>query len=443
MDDRTDDRPHAPASYVDGACALLGTYGPATPGLGVTPARVLERTRRSRSTLYRHFESAPRLNDELALHLVLAADGWQRRLLRQPPDAPFVESLTTALDGRDIGVWARCSVLCLPADSPARSGIVSWERQWLAQLEQWLDAHLAAHRLRYWGIDGRSAAVSLAALIEGLVLLDRLWTRPGDSGWHTGRDGNLPTKAARLLQSFTEDAPDAAAATPPDGNLPGPASGGAARTVLDELGVLIDQDPPGDPTFITPARLVAEHRLANRFQVTKRRIYDIWPTASDLNADIAAAIGRRFVLEAEACIDAILINGVDPTAAGPQAAVTTRAVAGFTMASASPANGDWFQITTALHDPVVLDAHIAVTVDATDTMRRLYLAQLWVHGAKLRPEVTFDEYMGVMRAAMVGTQRLITCQPELATESAIHRGEAQPLAGLAGNLIARSLVTRA
>ena len=113
-------------------------------------------------------------------------------------------------------------------------------------------------------------------------------------------------------------------------------------------------------------------------------------------------------------------------------------IAGATLALALRQAG----LKPILIDPVVFDAHVSVTVGATDTMRRLYLAQFWVHGAKLRDDVSFDEYMGTMRAVIVGTQRLVSSQRALATEVSRHRGELEPVAGLAANLVARSMVQR-
>jgi hypothetical protein len=380
------------------------------------------------------------LNRDLTAYAITEGPGWQRRILDQDPAAPAAPSFAAALAGPEPGIRARSSVRAWGLDHPARVTAIEWERAWLRAFEAWLAAHLARHGRRSLHGD-RVAALAVTALVEGHLLLDRVWSHPGSDAWYSGRPDTLPHSIEVLLADLTE--PDVDATEPESVPPPPPAElSPAARRALGRALEAMDTAAFGEPEAAAPGRLVDLAVLARRTGVSERRLYDVWPTASAANVDLVRGMGERALVAFDTLANLILdVGGSGPvyerygtlSASGYQAYIET---------AVQPGRIHMFQCAHVLVDPAALDAFIDTTRRAAPSIRAIFLAMLSVTRKHRRPGVSAEDYLAQMRAAVGGVQRLAALDPALLEEEAGFDGGLRPICGLVAYRILEPLLTR-
>lgn len=399
--------------YIDAALALLDEHGPAAQHLGISAGAACRATGWHRSSLYRHFPSIGELNDLVAVWFGAGEGDWRTALQDQPPEEALRPALARAIPvpANDPGPWVRATVAGWDEEHPARRTIAAVERARQALLERWLAEHLRSHgRRAASGMTVRAIALGVAALVEGHGTLHHI-DRPG--AWGERDRQALLDRIARLVEELTV----ARRAGEPEVAIEPIEVGGAASApdlapgMVDHLRRLGTDVSALLPHRAPPARLVHLGRLSRRLGVQKRRLYAMWPTAEDMNADLA-----RAVLDRERAItDELLGRLFDHGAADDfdrfdelLAEVAATAVHGPTERRANP-----FALMTALHQ-VEHREHIADVLDAwTAELRTAFLAGHALLRLHRRPEVTADELNTTLREGVLGMQRLSLLMPEV------------------------------
>ena len=432
--------------YLAAAMALLDETGPAGANLGFTVAAAADMTGMARSAVYRRWDTIEQLNDDLAYFKACHRQGWQRRILEQLPQRPFLESLRASIgdfSDRD-GIGVRGVVVAWPVDHPARARVATWEEAWLTAFERWLDQH-ARSTARRWtdGTSPRLAAIALAALIEGRCLEQIFRLGFEHVEWARAEQGFLIERADALLESLFADGPAPspgaeevdlwlpdASPIPPDDSIPASA---------DRLGLSF-----ANKSYVhwlpEPGRLVDLGQLSRRIGVTERRLYGVWPTAGEMNTELAARLlDRTFTRYADVASLAIEVGDDDECTTFEELLISM--FAAMTVPAQAQGEASMFALSMTLTHPLVRAETIATFEAWRPALRSIFLAMLALTGAYRRPGVTADAYHDTVIAALVGSQRLVELHPTLAAETVRYRDVVHPLLGMVLLRVGASLAT--
>ena len=442
----------SPQEYLDAALALLDEHGPADPSLAFSVKAVTAGAGVNRTTIYRHWDTVAELNEDMAVYAVVEGDGWQRRVLEQPVDRSLADILEEAIaaSAPEPGLAVRLMVPSWGPGSSARARVEAWDAAWLDAFTGWLDAHLAAvGRALVDGTPTRVLAISLAAVVEGHLVVDLFRGGLEVDEWDVGHATAIAVAAEDLFGGLTAlasaPATGASSAAPvrdvaPSRLLPVTGFSAAKSRIFGQVLPAFRADPFGGDCSPEPARLVDMARLARRLGVTERRLYDVWPTIADCNADLVEAIAHRSTATVEDLMGEILDLGIE----GPPDEHAFLVVDGLNRAVLDlvrPGRAYLFTGALAAADPVVRRAMQEHVDDWLGTVRTLYLALLSMTGWYRRVDIPAAEAVSRAVAVVVGLQRLVNLHPELAEEQGSIFGIDAPLCGLVGALLARTLTT--
>lgn len=435
-----------PPHYVDAALALLGEVGPADPSLGLSMKAVAHAAGVTRQTMYRHWETVAELNEDLAIFGIGVRDSWHKRIVAAPPSADPAAIISEAIGATipDPAVGIRTAITGWPATSRARRFAQAWEAAWLDALAAWLGRHLVTvGRADREGRDLRVLAVTLTAVVDGMMTVDQ--ARNGIDVEH--QDPAVARQAseavARLIDELTEPVRgrEPSPTTSSSVSLPVPDFRPSQRRILEETFDRFRVEPFGGAASPVPGRLVDMARLARRLGVTERRLYDVWPTARDLNLDLMLAIASR----EQVLLEGLVVDVLDTGFGGPYVQFGQLLTSGLQtciqeMVRPDRAHGYWCSL--AALDPL-LRSDLNERFDRQlDLFRTMYLALLSMTGFYRRVEVSADDYLITMIAAMSGIQRLASLHPEMLEERTIADDLDHPLLGAVNYLVARSTTTR-
>ena len=245
----------------------------------------------SRSSLYRHWETAADLSNALVGHLATTSVGWHHHL-RLDPGEPVAEAVRRlfadprAYEG--LAIWP--AITTDPASSDVRLRCARFERAFVARLARHLE--LTAPAGVEHPVPWTDLAVAVAALIDGAT---NAWAvlRP-----EPGMASNpaLSDVIVDVIADLVGRYP--AAVTGPDIPIDAPAEDDeleeptpGARSVLERIAAAV----AAGTLSVDPAehRLVDVEDLARRTGVTSRFLFQLWPTAADLNGDIIEVAWAR------------------------------------------------------------------------------------------------------------------------------------------------------
>ncbi|WP_426571017.1 TetR/AcrR family transcriptional regulator [Aquihabitans sp. McL0605] len=425
-----------PSEYVDEALAALDDWGPAETGIGLTIGGVAHAAGVTRSTIYRRWDTASELNEDLVWSTVTQSMGWCRRLLDTDPSTSFELALETAL-GQPVdalGVPCLSVIVSWPSTSTARAGAEAWEEQWLAAFATWLEAHLAAHG-RAPGPEASSEllAVAITGLVNGRFLLVAMRHGIVPEAWLAESVPGLVAACSRLVASLTVgaepagDGPPAKAApviTLPFADVPE-----VKQRIFQAVEECVLRSSFGDPGFPAPQRLVDIARLARRLGISDRRLYQLWPSAASFNAELTVAILERTRLDTEEVVMEALRLGLEApyeTFAHLLASCFQAAVDCGTRYLPTSA----FACTLPAIDPEARTALAGALDDWRDSVQVLCLAMLAMAGWFRLPEVPIEEYTQLVFEQVAGLQRLVGLHPSLLARTVPFRGAEAPMLGL-------------
>jgi len=285
VDDRTRSREVRVAAAYD----FLAANGTPRDRDHLTLAKVAVALGMSRSNLYRHWPTSAEFVDDVVALQAMPAGAWHNQAAARWDEVTVVEALIEALEIDEGDAALRSSLSVRPHSSLARAQVASWERDWLNRFAQRLRAE--------YGTDGDDApwtdiAVSLAALVEGMFLLRLLLAGSPGAPSHEQAVDLTVTTVDRMARYLAESARGDAGPLhpPPDEPAARPKPAGAHRTLQRTLDALSDGTIQRNAT---DRRLVDMDALARQQGVTSRSLYKLWPTATDLNADLFGESVRR------------------------------------------------------------------------------------------------------------------------------------------------------
>lgn len=438
--------------YVAAASAALALHGPYHDGNRLPATAVARIAGVSRSTLYQRWDSMTVLGQALLEYRAVERPGWRDRLLGQPPDQPLAASIEAALDADPTSndVVARAIVATLPSGHPVRVRTAAAERADVDRLGPWLVDHLATIGRRpaapvRWDhprtpITGADLAVVLDALVEG----HQLQVGPL-SGWdpHLAARSSVGDEAQRLVThlSMPGTGPDPVAEPDAQPHVPPVDHRFEARDVA-LFEALIADGPPHVPDLTgdrPPVRLVDLARLARQLGVTERRLYGLWPSASDLNLDLVrhqfrvdrTEIDRRVL----SVMSATLAFDGDCFAAIFMAAI--EGILGIGLESISPG---LFACAFATSDVAVAATAAREMAEWHVSVRTMLLATMQSIGFHLAPGVSADSCTHAVFSGFIGSTRAALLDPTLLHRTIAYGDDDQLLlaAGLEGLLRAQT-----
>jgi len=245
----------------------------------------------SRSSLYRHWETAADLSNAVVGHLATTSMGWQHHL-RLDPGEPVAEAVRRlfadprAYEG--LAIWP--AITTDPASSDVRLRCARFERAFVARLARHLE--LTTPTEVDHPVPWTDLAVAVAALIDGVTTA---WAvvRPAPG---TASDPALTDVIVDVIADLVVQYP--AAVTGPDRPIDEPDGRGepadpspGARSLLERIAAAVD----AGTLSVDPAqhRIVDVEDLARRSGVTSRFLFQLWPTASDMNGDVLEVAWER------------------------------------------------------------------------------------------------------------------------------------------------------
>ena len=400
----------------------------------------------SRTTIYRHWESIIDLNHDLAIFTVADTPSWQVELLRQPVGRPWAESIARAVEqtGPEQALLVRSFVAGWPASSAARAFVAKWETAWLVDFEHWLDAHCAATgRVPLDGTNSRSLAVTLAAMVEGQLIVGQYGRGPSVDDWDASVPSEIAMVTTRILDRMSEV--KASGRTVPAKDWapePLPHSGltTAKASILLRTVEAVRAHPFGYPCSPVPSRLVDMGRLARKLDVTERRLFDVWPTTASLNVDLLERFFERYRAAAEDVAGEVLDIGLSDRYRSFEQ-LNTSALHEVVYVGLRPGRASFWGCGPAVMDPEVRSIATTNVEHWLGSLRTTFLAVLSMIGWYRRVDVSADEFTLRVLEGVIGLQRMASLNHDLLNETAPYRRYSLSLCGLAAYQISRSLST--
>ena len=393
----------------------------------------------SRSSLYRHWETAADLSNALVGHLATTSVGWHHHL-RLDPGEPVAEAVRRlfadprAYEG--LAIWP--AITTDPASSDVRLRCARFERAFVARLARHLE--LTAPAGVEHPVPWTDLAVAVAALIDGMTTAWAVFrTEP-----HLGGDPALTDVVVDVIADLVERYPRAV--TGPDrpidvdlgdGNLREPTAG--ALGLLDRMAAALEA---GDLS-LTPGdlRIVDVEDLARRTGVTSRFLFQLWPTAADMNADIIREGFDR--LWANSRQETLAFTNELARSGGTELTLAERAR--WTMRSADPSRipeGSGFASLVALLGDHELAEDTRERVGVwLDESRITVASAMQIVGGRLRPGRTLLDSAVQGIAKQLGMWRILALHDSLLDRQVGFGGEAVPASGAAMVVMAEAIFT--
>jgi hypothetical protein len=397
--------------YVAAAQRVLAEHGPAF----TTPLSMADAARglgTSRAALYQWWSTGSDLDAAVTEHLASAQENWAATLVAHPPAAGLAQGLRFALRDRNAaaGVAERTAVAAWPAASPVRARVAAAELQRIHQLANWLRA----------ADDGRSdapwldVAFGVLAYVEGRLFLDGIHGSDPNAPMTTEQIETTSTIASNMLHELLAAASGAAApieipAPPTDPIPPG------RLRILDEIAGWHRAERPAAAT----ARLVDITVLATELDVSKRRLQTLWPSATDLNADLMT----RSIGSLRARVEDLTFQTFTAAMGGYDKFLglfesTYQAI----LAGSSTDARLWFGCAPALSDDALRHRADQLLTEWQDAQHLALFAALQVIGHRIRPTVDGTQYVGSVFACVNGALRLSLLHPAVLERTVSYAG---------------------
>lgn len=384
----------------------------------------------TRTTVYRHWETAADFTDDLVRYFVMVRPGWPQRLLGTDPDLAIEDALRQALRPTDPAPVVRAIVSAWPTDRPVRQELARWERSMLAHLAAWIDERVRRRGRTYpEGTNATSTAVALTAMMDGQYVLLSWFGGPGLVGWTEmiDRTDYRPRNRRLILDTFpAADPPVDRPPLPTPDPLPTVELSEAKRRILEAVAEAATRPELANPDGPSPGRVADPARLARTLGVTERRIYAVWPTAAELNQDVVDAIVTRARADATAysaralqvCLSQAF-DGYDP--------LVISALGAFIDSALERAPFTYFSVVLALADEAVRQSSLAPISEWIQAQSTGFLAMMAATGWRLADDLTLEDFTLILFGLIMGLQRLGALHPELATRTIVVREREYPM----------------
>lgn len=421
-------------AHLEVAAALIAEQGPADSGFRLRAAEAARAAGISRSTLYQLWPSMIDLAEDTRRYMATRRPDWRAALLSRPSAAPISTQIAeaTLIDPAFLSVAMR-SLASSTASGDLRSTVRSLDAEWFDTFGRWLDAHLHERgRQPVPPLSTTDLAVLLTALIEGTLI---------QAAMGAGRDrGFWPPEAATQLGEITERVLDQLTTARPaeDGHPPPPPEPteppdtplsrrqlGAIEAILD-VHVGLPFDHPQAPLVV---RLIDPATLARRLGITQRRMYQIWPGASELNADLFAYQARRLRAFTETMTAQVLQERITHGDGVPPDTIAWGAHAAISAGLDADGRG-LFAVAFAIADP-----HLSAVAEREfaawrQSLQVVFLALMQVFDRRLAVGVEMAQCTRTLFAVIIGAMRLALLDPSLLDRTVGSGSETKPLLGL-------------
>ncbi|MBX3285309.1 MAG: hypothetical protein KF703_08215 [Actinobacteria bacterium] len=303
----------------------------------------------SRSQLYRHWETAADLDADVTAHLATTRLGWAHHLDLEP-DEPFGDAIgrLVASPGLCSGAAIWPAIAAEPAGSALRHRAAAFEGGLLARLARHLErtSPVRVHHPVPW----TDLAVTIAVILHGSAAC---WSVIRDN-----QDDLVDDEIQDLLVELVTDlherfpslvsGPDRPLSEPEHPDPAGHRPAGAVR-LLDRIADTVEGGELGlDPS---QRRLVGVDDLARSLDVTPRHLFEVWPTAGDMNLAIAAEGFERLLDGYDRLTDHLVEALGDGSAAGPDDAALVELLARQVDPIAYPEGHHQLALFAAAADP--------------------------------------------------------------------------------------------